>query len=72
LSQLISACLANRPCDSEVSNNGVPLSQEDVFRFDVAMHQSPAVGVSERLRDLVRDTDRVVDGKLPFAPEEIT
>jgi hypothetical protein len=44
----------------------VPIGEQDVARFDVAVHDIVLVGVIERFGDLAGDADRLLDRELLF------
>ncbi len=46
---------ADRPGDTEVGHDGVPVRQQDVLRLDVTMHDTLSMRVIEGRRDLPRD-----------------
>jgi len=71
LRQLRPPRLRDRPRDPEVRNQRVPGRQQDVLRFDVAVHDPVAVRISQRLRDLPRDPQRLVHRELLLAVKPV-
>ena len=62
---------AERPGNAEVRDQGVALGEQDILRFDVAMHHAAAMGVIQGFRRLARDAERVLDRQLLFAVEAV-
>ena len=62
-----SARLLHGERDAEVRDERVPALQQNVLGLDVAMDHAVLVRVVERVGDLARDAQRVVDRKLPLA-----
>jgi len=55
--------------DSEVSNEGAPLVEENVRRLDVAMEDAVLMRVIERAGYVACDRQRIREGELTFAPQ---
>ncbi len=65
-----SVCLlpsAPQQNDPEVDDERHAVSQEDVLRFDVPVHQAVLVGVAQRARDVPREAKSVLYGEAPLA-----
>ena len=58
---------ADRARDAEVADERVPFGEKDVLGLDVAMDDVVRVRVSERVRDLARETNRLAHGELLLA-----
>ena len=57
--------------DTEIRDQRVPVTQQDVLRLDVAMDHAQPVGVAEGIGHLASDGDGVVDRELSFALEPV-
>ena len=59
-----------RASDAEIGKEGVPIGDEHVVRFDIAMDHAHGVRVQERrLRQLAQDSDDFPDRQPARAPE---
>ncbi len=57
--------------DPEVGDERLSVVQENVLGLDVAVNDTAPVRIVERARDLGRDAERVVDGKLLFSIQPV-
>jgi len=71
LRQSISPRLLHCQRDAEIGKHRLAFLQQNVFRFDVAVHDALAVRVIERASDLFRDRQRLIDAELGLAVEQI-
>ena len=58
-------------CDAEVRHERMPSVQQDVLRLDVAVDHIVCVRVLQRIPDLARDAQRVVDRQLLLTREPV-
>ena len=65
----MSAGLLDGERDAEVRDARVCALEEDVLRLDVAVNDPELVRIRERIGNLARDADGVVDGELLLAVE---
>jgi hypothetical protein len=75
LGEAVTAGLLHRERDAEVCHHGVAaagrgISQENVFRLDVPVHDAVAMGIVEGIGSFFRDPQRVSYGELalPLQP----
>jgi hypothetical protein len=54
---------------AEVGDDGMSVGEQDVVRFNVAVHHAVAVGVRERVHHLTEDPGSIGHRKLPLARE---
>ena len=64
LSELPLAPGGERLGQAEVGHQRVAAAQEDILRLHVAVHDAALVGVRERVRDLARDPEGVLEREL--------
>src|SRR5436190_1807403 len=63
--------LRDRPRDPEVRHHRLAARQQNVLRFDVAVHHVVAVGVSKGARHLARDPQGLLDRQLTLPLEPV-
>ena len=70
LGEFVPARGADRARDAEIGHDRMTTGQHDVLGLDVAMHDVMAVRVRQRVGDLARDLQRVVERelRLPLQP----
>ena len=70
LRELVAAGRAHRPRNPEVGDDRVAAGQHDVLRLDVAVHNVVAVRIRQRVGDLARDLEGVIERqlRLPLQP----
>ena len=71
LGELLAVAFARGSRDPEIRDQRVPAGKEDVLGLDVPVNDTASVGMAEGVRDLERDLDRILDGKLPFADQPV-
>src|SRR5207237_9462775 len=64
--------IRRRQRDPEIAHDRVTTLKEDVFRLDIAVHDSFSVGIIQRLANFTRDTERICDWQLMFALEPLS
>ena len=57
--------------DAEVGDQRVPVGEHHIFRFDIPVDDALCVRVTECVRHLDGNVDRIVDGELFFTIEPV-
>ena len=71
LGETPAAGLGHRARDSEIGHHRRPMSDQDVFRLDVAVNDATPMGIRQGTRRLGRDADGVVDRELSLALQPV-